>query len=588
MSEPKQRHKPDKAVETVIENTTTQIPALASKLRTPLFRDAVVRLEIDKTLKDTLLEEGVSPEEVDRAISATERQAVELDQPLELFTNLPKGGLVALRFDASRPGAQILQMSVYNAERYLVSLAQPGPGRFEHSADPWFSEDLLRRAGRALRARGSQGEVKLKGAVYSTALRNGLPSELVGELMVMLSRVQDLSRIATEQDRLMLILAQESRSTAPAGQILFASLQGPDIDFKCYVLRPQGEDVPYGCYDPTAIGPGSAGAVGSLGGGFLIPVSGTKTSSFGPHHHPILKKTMKHNGVDWAAPTGTPVQAAAAGRIARADLSPSYGNIVYIDHADGAQTRYAHLNKFAPGIKRGDTVEAGQLIGYVGTTGRSTGPHLHFELYLAGHPVDPLALGVARASGAVEALDAQIIRVESAGNARAKNTRSSATGLGQFISSTWLRMMQTYRPDLVKGLIRQELLDLRFDPALSRAMVTNLARENEAFLRVRGHAITSGLLYLAHFLGPARANTALSSNPASSVLEIMGASVVQANPFLSGWTVAQMTAWSERKMGRVSGGTQVASAPAAPAAPRFEPAEVKRYKAGIETLLATL
>lgn len=574
-------------VQTVIENTTTEVAALTSTARTSLYRDVVVRLENDKTLKDTLLAEGISPEEADRAVTAAIREAAGLDLTPETFTDLPKDGLVALRITGSRAGAQILQVSIYNAERYLISFAQPRPGRFERSADPWFADDLLRRADRAVRARGAQGEVMMKDAVYSTALRNGLPSEMVGELMVMLSRGQDLGRIVTEQDRLMLILGEDGRNTAPAGQILYVSLKGPDIDFECFVLRPLGDSTPYGCYDPAAQGPASSGAFGSLGGGFLIPVSGTKTSSFGPRHHPILRRTVNHNGVDWAAPTGTPVQAVAAGRISRADRSPSYGNIIYIDHPGGVQSRYAHLNKFAPGIEAGTRVDAGQLIGFVGTTGRSTGPHLHFELHLAGRAVDPLALGVAKASGAVEALVAQIIRVESAGNARARNTRSTATGLGQFISSTWLRMMQTYRPDLVKQLNRAQLLDLRFDPALSRAMVTNLARENEAFLRARGHAITPGRLYLAHFLGPGGANVALNSNPQLSVLQVMGANVVGANPFLKGRTVGWMTNWSDRKMSRMGRGT-VASAPSAPAVPRVEPAEVKRYKKGIEALLATL
>ena len=143
-------------------------------------------------------------------------------------------------------------------------------------------------------------------------------------------------------------------------------------------------------------------------------------------------------------------------------------------------------------------MRAGDVIGFVGTTGRSTGPHLHFELRERGQSMDPFTappvgaapIMTASASNAVESLVNQIIRVESAGNARAKNSRSSATGLGQFISSTWIRMMKTYRPDLASTMSREELLKLRFDPTLSREMVTNLAREGEAYLRARGHGLS--------------------------------------------------------------------------------------------------
>lgn len=575
-------------IDTVIENTITEVVAIRSTRRVRLFRDALVRLEAESQLKDVLRDQGISEAETERVLTATLRHAERKNQDPKTFTSLPKGGLVALRIDSARPDANVLQLSLYTADRYLISLSQPGPGRFEESADPWFSDKLLEKASRALRARGSQGEVNLKDAVYSTALRNGLPSELVGELMVMLSRVQDLNRIATKKDRLRIILGESGRNTAPAGQILYASIKGPDIDFKCYVLRPQAKEAPYGCYDSKAPSGGRATPGGTLGGGFLIPVAGyPKTSGFGPRFHPILKKMVNHNGVDWAAPIGTPVQAVAAGKIVRANFSPSYGNIIYIDHPGGRQSRYAHLNKFSPGIAPGSRVEAGQLIGFVGTTGRSTGPHLHFELHVNGRPVDPLALGAAPASGAVEALVSQIIRVESAGDARAKNTRSSATGLGQFINSTWLRMMRTYRPDLAKHMSKAEMLELRFDPELSRTMVTNLARENEAFLRARGHAITPGRLYLAHFLGPSGANLALKSDQQATVLAVMGAGVVSANPFLKGRTVGWMTNWADRKMSRMGKGRS-ATTRVTPAAPRVEPAEVKRYKEGIKALLVGL
>ena len=241
------------------------------------------------------------------------------------------------------------------------------------------------------------------------------------------------------------------------------------------------------------------------------------------------------------------------------------------------QSRYAHLDKFASGLKEGQSVEAGQLIGFVGTTGRSTGPHLHFEIIMNGTPVDPLTLGASQGGGgAVEALVNRIIQVESAGNARAKNTRSTATGLGQFIDSTWLRMMRTYRPDLVASLSRQELLDLRFDPGMSRTMVTNLARENEAFLRGRRHEITAGRLYLAHFLGPSGADVALRADPAATVLAVMGAGVVNANPFLHGKTIRDLTDWADRKMNSAPARSSVVTAP------RVVPAAVTAFKEAVD------
>ncbi|MGR3468163.1 MAG: peptidoglycan DD-metalloendopeptidase family protein, partial [Shimia sp.] len=433
------------------------------------------------------------------------------------------------------------------------------------------------------RDRAERGEVRLKDALYAAALRHGLTSELTGELLVMLSRGQDLDRIAGDRDRFRVVYAAQGSADSPAGNLLFASLSGPELSMECYVLRPPGDAAPYGCYDARRQGGGRGG--GGLGPGFLVPVAGTKTSGFGPRHHPILKKTVNHNGVDWGAPTGTPVKATAAGRVAVAKFAGGYGNVVYIDHAGGVQSRYAHLDGYADGIAPGKEVAAGELIGFVGTTGRSTGPHLHFEIRLNGTPVDPLTMGAARGSGAVEALVNQIIRVESAGDARAKNPLSTATGLGQFIESTWLRMMRTYRPDLVATLSRRELLELRFDPTMSRAMVTNLARENEAYLRARGHAITPGRLYLAHFLGPGGANTALRANPDDSVLAVMGASVVNANPFLKGRDVRWMTDWSDRKMSRMTGGAVVVSVPATPAP---EPRDVRAYKAAVDALLAAL
>jgi hypothetical protein len=172
----------------------------------------------------------------------------------------------------------------------------------------------------------------------------------------------------------------------------------------------------------------------------------------------------------------------------------------------------------------------------------------------------------------------QIVRVESGGNATAKNPLSSAYGLGQFINATWLRMMRQYRPDLANSMSEPDLLALRADPTLAREMVANLAREGEAVLRSAGHGITAGRLYLCHFLGPDGAVKVLSA-PADAGLEaLLGAPVINANPFLTGWVAADVINWAERKMSGRGG-------PAAPP-PIIVSPEFRIYQAAIQGLMA--
>ena len=120
---------------------------------------------------------------------------------------------------------------------------------------------------------------------------------------------------------------------------------------------------------------------------FTMPVVGTPTSGYGNRIDPIQHKEIKHPGYDLAAKTGTPVSAAAAGTVVQAGPAGTYGNLVTVRHGNGVETRYAHLS--ATTVKAGDHVDAGQQIGNVGTTGYSTGPHLHFEVRKDGQPIDP-------------------------------------------------------------------------------------------------------------------------------------------------------------------------------------------------------
>src|SRR5688572_12520343 len=113
----------------------------------------------------------------------------------------------------------------------------------------------------------------------------------------------------------------------------------------------------------------------------------TLTSDYGMRTHPVLGGRRNHKGVDLAQPSGTPVYATADGIVSMAERYSSYGNYIQIEHGGELQTRYAHLSGYA--VAAGEPVRKGQLIGFVGSTGRSTGPHLHYEVRVAGEAVDP-------------------------------------------------------------------------------------------------------------------------------------------------------------------------------------------------------
>jgi murein DD-endopeptidase MepM/ murein hydrolase activator NlpD len=120
-----------------------------------------------------------------------------------------------------------------------------------------------------------------------------------------------------------------------------------------------------------------------------MPLEGAAlTSGFGMRNHPVLGGRRQHQGIDLAAPSGTPVYATADGVVGRADWYSSYGLFISINHGASMETRYAHLSRLA--VTAGDNVKKGDLIGYVGSTGRSTGPHLHYEVRVEGLAVNPI------------------------------------------------------------------------------------------------------------------------------------------------------------------------------------------------------
>ena len=127
---------------------------------------------------------------------------------------------------------------------------------------------------------------------------------------------------------------------------------------------------------------------------FRTPVEFSRISSgFSKHRwHPVLKRWRAHKGVDYAAPTGTPVMATGDGEVLFRGWKKGYGRVVYLRHGRTYQTVYGHLARFANGLHDGDYVKQGQVIGYVGQSGMATGPHLHYEFHVAGKQRNPLAV----------------------------------------------------------------------------------------------------------------------------------------------------------------------------------------------------
>ena len=163
---------------------------------------------------------------------------------------------------------------------------------------------------------------------------------------------------------------------------------------------------------------------------------------------------------------------------------------------------------------------------------------------------DPLKFQeeVGIANGPLSTTAAKIIGIESAGNARADNPRSSASGLGQFTDATWVATIRRHRPDLA-GMSDQAIIALKVNPDLAREMTIRHTEDNAAGLSASGIDPTEGNLYLAHFAGLEGARRVLGADPTTPVVDVLGREAVRANPFLQGMTVADLKAWADRKMG---------------------------------------
>ena len=230
------------------------------------------------------------------------------------------------------------------------------------------------------------GSVSLYQSVYETALRNHVPRPVIDDLIRIYSFDVDFQRKVQPGDSFEVLYGGTKNKPAAErrNDVLYASLTVGGEAKKLYRFQsPDNGVTDY--YD----------SMGKSAKKFLVrkPVlSGHITSGFGLRRHPILGYVKMHTGVDWAAPTGTPIYAAGNGVIEKEGWESGYGRFMLLRHHNGYETAYGHMSAFAKGTHVGERVHQGQVIGFVGSTGLSTGSHLHFEIRINGRYVDPMRI----------------------------------------------------------------------------------------------------------------------------------------------------------------------------------------------------
>jgi murein DD-endopeptidase MepM/ murein hydrolase activator NlpD len=225
--------------------------------------------------------------------------------------------------------------------------------------------------------------MRLYQSIYETALRNNIPKPVIEALIRVYSYDVDFQHKAQPGDSFDVLYSQDDEN-----DVMFAALTtGGEV--KRYYRFQTTDDGIVDYYDET----------GKSAKKFLVrkPVAlGIMRSGFGARNHPLLGYFKMHTGVDWAAPLGTSIYASGNGTVEKVGWESGYGKYVKIKHANGYETAYGHMTAFARSTQPGARVRQGQVIGYVGSTGLSTGPHVHYEILVNGRFVDPLRVKLPR------------------------------------------------------------------------------------------------------------------------------------------------------------------------------------------------
>ena len=330
-----------------------------------------------ETLAGVLARAGVRGAEADAAIrafaSAYDPRRLLPGQKIEIRFRPPRK-----KDKATRKGAQpgfFLGLAFSPDFRHEISVIRHADGRFTAVKE---AKKITRSLARVA--------ARIKSSLYLAGQAEKLPANVLAELIRIYSWDVDFQRDIRKGDSFEVTyeeLRDEDGRVVHTGTVHFAALTLSGDRRPLYRFVTGEGNVDY--FDDR--GRGARKAL------MRTPIDGARLSSgFGKRRHPVLGYTKMHRGVDFAAPSGTPIYAAGDGVVTFAGRKGGYGNYINIRHNGRYHTAYAHMKGFARGVGRGKRVRQGQVIGYVGSTGRSTGPHLHYEILVDGGQVNPLSL----------------------------------------------------------------------------------------------------------------------------------------------------------------------------------------------------
>lgn len=325
------------------------------------------------TLGNLLRDHGISASQVHLLVSA--------DPILKQMANLRVGE--TLRLDIDEHGT-------LQAIEQKISLIETRRGTFDGSS--WQAEHVIREYERQL----SYAEAVIEDSLFLAGQQAGMTGNLIMRLAEIFAWDIDFILDIRRGDHFRLLYEEHllDGEKVGDGDILMAEFWNRDRKVTAFRFETSEGRVEY--LDPQG---------NSMRGEFIrTPVEFARVSSrFNPNRrHPVLNTLRAHRGVDYAAPSGTPIRAAGDGRLEFAGKKGGYGNVIIIRHGQAYSTLYAHMRSFARGMRKGTRVKQGQTIGYVGMTGLATGPHLHYEFLVNGIHRDPLTVKLPKAQGIPE------------------------------------------------------------------------------------------------------------------------------------------------------------------------------------------